>query len=82
MTSGRLDLPIVSTRRKPGSVRDAIFEAFEAMKGEMAVRDIQVFVERKLEGEVSASSVRSYLNLNTPGQFIRTKNGSYRLVRK
>jgi len=82
VTSGRLDLPIVSTRRKPGSVRDAIFEAFEAMKGEMAVRDIQVFVERKLEGEVSASSVRSYLNLNTPGQFIRTKNGSYRLVRK
>jgi DNA modification methylase len=64
----------------PGSVRDAIIAAMS--KGnEFSVADIQAAVRDKI-GEVSPSSVRSYLNLNVPETFERTGRGKYRLKKK
>ena len=69
-------------RRKPGAVRDAILSVLQSSKDPMTTVQIHSLVEAQLGGTVSASSVRSYLNLNTPGVFIRTGPGVYRLVRR
>lgn len=72
-----------ATRRRPGAVRDAIIDSFKANKGkEMTVSEVRDAVATRLGEEVPASSVRSYLNINTPGTFLRTGRGTYRLVRR
>lgn len=48
----------------------------------MSLRDIHAAVEQSLGESVAQSTVRSYLNLNTPGKFLRTQRGTYRLVRR
>lgn len=65
-------------RRPPGQVRDAIVE-FLRSRDEASVKEIRAAVSTKLGGDVAASSVRSYLNLNTPVAFERTGRGRYRL---
>jgi site-specific DNA-methyltransferase (adenine-specific) len=66
-------------RRAPGSVRDSIVEYLSTV--EMAsVQEICAAVESRL-GSVSASSIRSYLNLNVPERFERVARGRYRLSR-
>ncbi len=66
-------------RAAPGRVRDAIAEVFKAARYEsLTLVEIELGVT-ELIGQVSPSSIRSYLNLNTPGAFERTKRGSYRL---
>jgi site-specific DNA-methyltransferase (adenine-specific) len=45
----------------------------------VSLKEIEAVVVRKL-GDVPRSSIRSYLNLNTPGTFERTERGSYRLA--
>ncbi|MBM7507111.1 site-specific DNA-methyltransferase (adenine-specific) [Nocardioides salarius] len=72
---------VMVARRKPGSVRDAILEEFKAKKGAMSMGEIAEGVETRLGESVARSSIRSYLNLNTPGTFERTGRGTYRLVR-
>lgn len=75
----------MAERRRPGAVRDSILRAFEAQKkrdAELSVADIRDAVSADLGEDVASSSVRSYLNLNTPGHFIRTGRGTYRLVRR
>lgn len=70
-------------RRAPGAIRDAITRAFANNKGKaMTVAEIREAVSADLGEDVAQSSVRSYLNLNTPGRFIRTDRGVYRSVRK
>lgn len=70
-------------RRQPGVVRDAILKAFTATKGaQLSVAEIRDAVIADLGQDVPASSIRSYLNINTPGKFIRTGHGTYRLVRR
>jgi site-specific DNA-methyltransferase (adenine-specific) len=64
------------TRRRPGEVRDAIVEVLEGRRSAASVQAISDEVSR-LIGEVSASSVRSYLQLNTPVLFARTERGQY-----
>src|SRR5262252_1487279 len=64
-------------RAAPGNVRDSIVNYLTAAKC-ASVAEIQQAVEAAL-GDVSASSVRSYLNLNTPELFERTSRGQYRL---
>ncbi len=61
----------------PGLVRDSIVRYLDATGG-ASLDEIYGFVSREL-GEVSASSVRSYLNLNTPGKFLRIEKGRYSL---
>lgn len=64
------------TRRRPGEVRDAIVGVLEGRREAASVQEISGEVSR-LIGTVSASSVRSYLQLNTPVLFARTERGQY-----
>lgn len=64
------------TRRRPGEVRDAIVEVLEGRRDAASVQEVSGEVSR-LIGSVSASSVRSYLQLNTPVLFARTERGQY-----
>jgi len=63
--------------RAPGSVRDCIV-TYLANAGSASLAEIQAAVNVHL-GSVAPSSVRSYLNLNTPSLFERIDRGSYRL---
>lgn len=65
------------SRRAPGMVRDSVIE-FLATTHQASVSEIQRAVEAKL-GNVPASSIRSYLNLNIPETFERVGRGLYKL---
>lgn len=65
-------------RRAPGQVRDAILTTLEAHPDGASVAQI-VDGARAIVGAVPASSVRSYLRLNTPQLFVRDGRGIYRL---
>jgi len=63
-------------------VRDAILGFLGQITRDASVEEIRGAVAQRLGVEVPASSVRSYLNLNTPALFERTGRGRYRLLRK
>ena len=67
--------------RAPGSIRDAIIAYLSERDAGASVAQIKESIEERL-GLVSASSVRSYLNLNVPEKFERTGRGKYRLKKK
>ncbi len=68
-------------RQRPGEVRDAIIGYFtEATVLDASVADVHAGVQAKLGRDIPASSVRSYLRLNTPGTFKRTGRGRYALA--
>lgn len=62
----------------PGIIRDSIIGFLSTRATEAAVAEIHEAVVRQV-GDVAHSSVRSYLNLNTPGTFERVSRGRYRL---
>ena len=62
----------------PGIIRDSIVDFLSAVDGAASTSEIMSAVRSQV-GDVPASSVRSYLNLNTPTAFERTKRGHYRL---
>ena len=64
--------------RRPGEVRDAIVKALEGRSGGASVSEITDNVVAQL-GDVSPSSVRSYLRLNTPTLFARMERAQYTL---
>ena len=64
-------------RRRPGEVRDAIVRVLEG-RNAASVQQITSEVV-SLIGEVPASSVRSYLRLNTPELFARMDRAQYSL---
>ena len=66
----------MSTKRRPGEVRDAILEVMMARQGGVSASDVRAAVVSRI-GEVPASSIRSYLQLNTPGLFARSDRGQY-----
>lgn len=66
-------------RRKPGEVRDAIGDVLDKHPAGASAGLISAEVSR-LIGEVPASSVRSYLRLNTPELFVRMERGQYALA--
>lgn len=68
-------------RQKPGAVRDVILSVL-AEKGTAYVDEILVSARKELGPDLPASSVRSYLRLNTPKLFERVSLGRYKLVRK
>ena len=68
-----------ASRRRPGEVRDAILGFLLTCSGEASVSEIRQAVAGRIEGQLSESSVRSYLRLNTGGDFERTGRGTYRL---
>ena len=63
----------------PGLIRDAVTGYLASLAGEATLADITAAVSARL-GDVSPSSVRSYLNLNVPETFLRTGRGRYRLA--
>ena len=66
--------------RAPGAIRDSVISYLRDLGGEATLEEINLAVARKL-GAASASSVRSYLNLNIPDTFERVGRGRYRLKR-
>ena len=73
----------MAQRQSPGVVRDAITAYLGGVYPEARdVRNIQAAVNIALDSEVPASSVRSFLRLNTPGLFVRTGRGQYKLSSK
>lgn len=65
-------------RRRPGEVRDAIVSVLKARPRGASVTDITQQVAAMI-GDVPASSVRSYLQLNTPQLFARMDRAQYAL---
>jgi site-specific DNA-methyltransferase (adenine-specific) len=63
-------------RRRPGQVRDAIVRALEKRTNGASVHQITSDVIDQI-GDVPASSVRSYLRLNTPELFARMDRAQY-----
>lgn len=69
----------ITQRNAPGLVRDAIISAFRQANGELSLAEIHQAVVSRL-GAVPKSSVRSYLQLNTPAKFQKVRRGCYRFV--
>jgi DNA modification methylase len=63
-------------RRRPGEVRDAIVQVMERRPAATSIQQITEGVV-ELIGAVPASSVRSYLRLNTPALFARMDRAQY-----
>jgi DNA modification methylase len=64
--------------KSPGAVRDSIISVLSARPDGAAVSEIARLVNESI-GHTPASSVRSYLNLNTPRYFVRSDRGIYQL---
>lgn len=69
----------MNSRVAPGTVRDSIVAYLSAAES-ASIAEICAAVTARL-GDVPASSVRSYLNLNTPDVFQRIARGRYGLRR-
>lgn len=69
----------MNIRLAPGTIRDSIMAYLSASEG-ASLSEIHQALTARL-GDVPASSIRSYLNLNTPDLFERTARGQYRLRR-
>jgi DNA modification methylase len=65
-------------KRKPGAVRDAIIDALTYRARGATVAEITEEVSTRI-GPTPASSIRSYLRLNTPKLFIKVDRGHYRV---
>lgn len=65
-------------KRKPGTVRDAIIDALAGRPGGATLGDITREVSQRI-GSTPASSIRSYLRLNTPKLFTKLDRGCYRV---
>ena len=63
-------------RRRPGEVRDAIFRVLEERPTGSTLKEIATGVTQ-LIGDVAPSSIRSYLQLNTPTLFARMERAQY-----
>lgn len=61
----------------PGVIRDPIIDFLSQIGGDAGLKEIEAYVRSRV-GDVPASSIRSYLNNNTPGLFERTRRGRYR----
>lgn len=66
-------------KKRPGQVRDAIVDYLHTRPTGASVRQIESGVRERI-GDVSPSSVRSYLRLNTPALFARMERAQYVLT--
>jgi site-specific DNA-methyltransferase (adenine-specific) len=67
-----------AAKRKPGAVRDAIIDALAYRAHGATVAQITQEVSARI-GPTPASSIRSYLRLNTPKLFVKIDRGQYRV---
>lgn len=63
-----------------GQIRDSILGFLSGLEGDASTAEITRAVKARVGQEIPPSSVRSYLNLNTPRTFERTSRGRFRLV--
>jgi len=75
-------LLISATPSPPDHPRPATTADVSTSDGEATVDEIHAAVNDSLGETVARSSVRSYLNINTPARFVRTAHGRYRLGRR
>lgn len=68
----------MNIRAAPGIIRDSIINYLTASE-HASLAEIREAISAQLGNAVPASSIRSYLNLNTPDVFERTSRGRYRL---
>jgi DNA modification methylase len=66
-------------KRRPGEIRDAIVQVLLHRPAGASVDEIQDGVEQRI-GKAAPSSVRSYLRLNCPRMFKRTRRAQYVLA--
>ena len=71
---------IYRVRNAPGQVRDAILQVMSLTSQPLSVKQIEDRVSQVI-GPTPASSVRSYLRLNTPEMFVRESRGYYAVRR-
>jgi site-specific DNA-methyltransferase (adenine-specific) len=74
------DMSESQRRYAPGRVRDAIFQVLALSPKPLSIKQIQERVSRVI-GSTPTSSVRSYLRLNTPHDFVRQGLGVYSVRR-
>jgi len=67
-----------TNKRKPGVVRDAIIETLAYRPHGASLAEITQEVSARI-GQTPASSIRSYLRLNTPRLFTKIDRGHYRV---
>jgi len=67
-------------RHSPGTVRDAIVTFMEAEAQPVSIEAIYEAVDQALGSKIPRSSIRSYLNINTPERFERVTRGQYHLL--
>jgi len=65
-------------KRRPGAVRDAIMDVLAYRSRGATVAEITRGVSQRI-GPTPASSIRSYLRLNTPKLFVKVDRGHYRV---
>jgi DNA modification methylase len=65
-------------KRKPGAVRDAIIDVLAYRAHGATISEITREVSQRI-GPTPASSIRSYLRLNTPKFFVKLDRGHYRV---
>ena len=63
-----------------GAIRDALVRYLSTARDGAAIAELEAAVQSRIGRAVGSSSVRSYLNLNTPGLFERIGRGRYRLA--
>jgi site-specific DNA-methyltransferase (adenine-specific) len=68
----------MNPRVAAGTIRDSIFNYLSSAEN-ASLAEIREAISTRLGSAVATSSVRSYLNLNTPELFERTSRGHYRL---
>lgn len=81
VTSG--DAVIDAPRRAPvdrGVIRDILVDHLSVAREGATIAEMEAVVREKVGPQIGSSSVRSYLNLNTPSLFERVARGKYRLI--
>lgn len=63
-----------------GSIRDALIDRLSVAPQGASIPELEAAVKARIGNTIGSSSVRSYLNLNTPGTFERMARGKYRLA--
>lgn len=66
-------------RLRPGTIRDAIIDALSISTEPLSPKEIEQRIADKIGEEVPSSSIRSYLQLNTPAFFVKSGRGQYSL---
>src|SRR5699024_6537337 len=73
----------IESKKRPGHVRDAILTVLASSKTtEMTLAQISTAVAQRLGEPVSASSIRSSLNLNVGKGISRVDRGVYALTKR